>query len=236
MINDQEEFPINTLLKFPTPKPIKRGGLIWLEEIGWGGEEGGAAQLPLKQSFKVGPWKTHISKTHSRSTSYTFWLQSNIICWPQVYKLVLSNDILSKRHHELIKHLSGVDNNWVACNSATLDNPAKEQKSMIFHINQICSLWNSFPHAHAGRNTLNGDLLRIGLVLQTITLTTMTMYHVAMYLKIQIFQIFTNPAVQAWISSFSDEWFGLTPAHLNSFVIKSHDISLQTFIVTNSCW
>ena len=90
---------------------------------------GGAAKLPLKQSFKVGPYKTHIyaykQDSHKiRSTSYTFWLQSNILCRPQVYKLVLSKDIPSKRYPELIKHLSGVDNNWVAYNPATLDNPA----------------------------------------------------------------------------------------------------------------
>ena len=34
-----------------------RGGNIRLEEIGWGGEEGGAAKLPLKQSFKAGHCK-----------------------------------------------------------------------------------------------------------------------------------------------------------------------------------
>ena len=66
--------PFNTLLKFPTPKPIKRGGLIRLEEIGWGGEEGGAAKLPLKQSFKVGPCKTCDKYPHQdMSSSLHIW-------------------------------------------------------------------------------------------------------------------------------------------------------------------
>ena len=81
--------PFNTLLKFPTPKPIKRGGLIRLEEIGWGGEEGGAAKLPLKQSFKVGPCKTCDKYPHQdMSSSLHIWAspkhdadKSSDFCW-----------------------------------------------------------------------------------------------------------------------------------------------------------
>ena len=72
--------PFNTLLKFPTPKPIKRGGLIRLEEIGWGGEEGVAAKLPLKQSFKVGPCKTCDKYPHQdMSSSLHIWHHPNMM-------------------------------------------------------------------------------------------------------------------------------------------------------------
>ena len=54
-----KEFPLYTPEKFPTQKPIKRGGLIRLEEIGRGGEVGGAAKLPLKLCFKAGPCTTN---------------------------------------------------------------------------------------------------------------------------------------------------------------------------------
>ena len=54
-----KEFPLFTPEKFPTQKPIKRGGLIRLEEIGRGGEVGGAAKLPLKLCFKAGPCTTN---------------------------------------------------------------------------------------------------------------------------------------------------------------------------------
>ena len=79
-----EKSSLYTLLKFPIQKPIKRGGLIWLEEIGRGGEVGGAAKLPLKRSFKDGPSKTNGFKpymnTHifNMSTSCPIWHPPNI--------------------------------------------------------------------------------------------------------------------------------------------------------------
>ena len=43
-----KEFPLFTPEKFPTQKPIKRGGLIRLEEIGRGGEAGWSSEAALK--------------------------------------------------------------------------------------------------------------------------------------------------------------------------------------------
>ena len=89
-----EKSSLYLLLKFPTQKPIKRGGLIRLEGIGRGGEVGGAAKLPLKQSFKVGPCKTIDEDSHQdMSTSCT------ILASAKPSRLTILLIIPSKRYH-----------------------------------------------------------------------------------------------------------------------------------------
>ena len=95
--------PYNTLLQFPTPKPIKRGGLIRLEEIGWGGEEGGAAKLPLKQSFKAGPCKTLDKDSHQDVSTSLHILAST------KNNADKSIDFCWAICQDFIKRLSGVD-------------------------------------------------------------------------------------------------------------------------------
>ena len=59
-----------------------RGGNIRLEEIGWGGEEGGAAKLPLKQRFKAGhckPQKRNLICHLSQDNT-----ESSLSSWPSV--------------------------------------------------------------------------------------------------------------------------------------------------------